>query len=170
MTNLSVLLFVLLDIIGSLAIGMLVFGIIVFLIDQMIKSSTESHENNRRKLFEYSEKINKSKTELREASWQLTDKINKLKIETEEIIKKADKSNEEYDPIQVLNKLQNLLKNNHNNNNNNTITIWDLLYDKSEYPYKDIFTQFENSLNNIGKLKAPTDFFENHLAFRYKIH
>ena len=80
MTNLSVLLFVLLDIIGSLAIGMLVFGIIVFLIDQMIKSSTESHENNRRKLFEYSEKINKSKTELREASWQLTDKINKLKF------------------------------------------------------------------------------------------
>lgn len=153
MTNLTILIFVLLDIIGSFFIGMLVFSLIVWLIDKMIKSSAIEKENSNKKLNECIEKIENLKMGLRVANWQLTDKINKLKNETEKIIKIADKSKEDYDPIQVLNKLQSLLKNNHSNN---TTKIWDLLYDKSEYPYKDIFTQFENSLNNIGKLTAPT--------------
>ena len=82
MTNLTILIFVLLDIIGSFFIGMLVFSLIVWLIDQMIKSSAIEKENSNKKLNECREKIENLKIGLREANWQLTDKTNILKNET----------------------------------------------------------------------------------------
>ena len=163
MKNLTVLTFVLLDITTESIILILAFFIIVWV---MIKSFDSKKENYNNKLIELRERIFKLKMELRQSSWEQTDKINKLKYETDEKIKKANRSSEENDPIQLLNKLQSLLKNNHNN----TTKIWDLLYIKSDYPCKDIFTQFENSLKNIGKVTTPVFLSNEELnQFRNKL-
>lgn len=141
--------------------GISIFLWLVFkLIDQIMedKQDKQDKENKIR------EQIINTRVEIQYSKLELINNIEKLEIETDKSIKDVNNNNNEYNPIDAINKLQNILNDDISLNEKEK---WDQLYDDSENPYKNILSDFKNKINKIGKIKEPIYYYDDE---HYKIY
>lgn len=130
------------------------------LIDQIMEDKQDKQDKENKII----EQIINTKVEIRDSKLELINNIEKLEIETDKSIKDVNNNNNEYNPIDAINKLQNILNDDISLNEKEK---WDQLYDDSENPYKNILSDFKNKINKIGKIKEPIYYYDDE---HYKIY
>lgn len=117
-------------------------------IENIIKRNKETvlreFYENQLKLIE--EEYLKKSTEIEKSKINILFKLDNIEIESEKEELKLDDEKNTYDPFQSISKLSNILKSKENNYD----IIWDLFYDKSEYPLKSPREIFEHQVSNLN--------------------
>lgn len=126
------------------------FFIIIILVSEQARVENDKYLELQRIKRKYENELKK----IDETKNIIIDQLNEfeIKVDNSEYQEISQNVSSDFDEINAIFELQNILKQNDYSNSNN---IWELLYDNSEYPYKNPFNEFNKIIKDVIKFPIP---------------